>query len=493
MTERTLIFPHQLFDSHPALAPGRPVLLVEDSLFFGDRHAPARFHRHKLLFHRASMSAYAERLRRAGFRVDIAGYEPAETARDRVAALAGRGVRALHLADPGDFLLEKRLRESARQHGVSLHVSPSPMFLTDPAWADAFFAPRGRYRMADFYQAQRRRLDVLVEDGAPAGGRWSFDEDNRKPLPRALAPPAFERAALPRAQAGLARAVSRDFPGNPGEPVDFWFPVTHAAARRGLDDFLEHRLARFGDFEDAISAQHPVLFHSVLTPALNSGLLTPGEVLERTLEFAREHPVPLNALEGFIRQLIGWREFIRILYRREGVRMRRGNFWGHERPLPRSFYTGETGLDPLDAVIRRVNRHAWCHHIERLMVAGNLMVLCGIRPDDAYRWFMELFIDAYDWVMVPNVYGMALFADGGLFATKPYISGSAYIRRMSDFAPGPWCAVWDALFWNFIGAHRAYFLAQPRLSMMARTWDKLGAAKQAEHRRVATRFLDALK
>ncbi|HMP75319.1 MAG TPA: cryptochrome/photolyase family protein [Kiritimatiellia bacterium] len=493
MTDLALIFPHQLFDPHPALASGRPVLLVEDSLFFGDRHAPARFHRQKLLFHRASMSAYAERLRRAGHRVELAHYDPAQTARERVAALAARGVRALHLADPVDFLLEKRLRESARQHGVSLHVSPSPMFLTDPAWAAEFFERRGRYRMADFYQAQRRRLNVLLQDGAPVGGQWSFDADNRKPLPRGLTPPAFEHVELPRAQARLAREVAHAFPEHPGDTEDFWFPVTHEAARKGLDSFLEHRFARFGDFEDAISAQHPVLFHSVLTPALNSGLLTPAEVLSRALEFAREHPVPLNALEGFIRQLIGWREFIRVLYVREGVRMRRGNFWGHERPLPKSFYTGETGIDPLDAVIRRVNRLAWCHHIERLMVAGNLMVLCGIRPDDAYRWFMELFIDAYDWVMVPNVYGMALFADGGVFATKPYISGSAYIRRMSDFAPGPWCAVWDALFWNFIGAHRDYFIAQPRLSMMARTWDKLGAAKRAEHRRVAERFLDGLK
>lgn len=438
------------------------------------------------------MSAYARDLSRRGFDVELIAYQPAETTRDLVAALARRGIRALHLADPVDYLLMKRLKESAAQHGIALHVAPTPMFLTDLAWADELFARRGRYLMADFYQAQRVRLGVLMKNNKPLGGKWSFDADNRKPLPRSLVPPPIDPPVHGSALIAHAAAVERSFARNPGETKDFWFPVTHAQALAAFDRFLEHRLARFGDFEDAISSKHEVLFHSVLTPALNIGLLTPREVLDRTLAFAREHPVPLNALEGFIRQIIGWREFMRILYEREGVRMRTSNFWNHTRPMPASFYSGTTGLDPLDTVIRRVRRRAWCHHIERLMVASNAMLLCGIRPDDAYRWFMELFIDAYDWVMVPNVYGMGLFADGGLFATKPYISGSAYLRRMSDFTPGPWCETWDALFWNFIGEHRDFFASQHRLSMMAKTWDKLGPANQKAHRERAARFLEKL-
>ncbi len=492
MDSVTVIFPHQLFERHPALAKGRRVLLVEDSLFFGDRHAPARVHKHKLLLHRASMAAYAQELLKRGFEVESIGYHPDETARDVMSALARQGVRAIHLADPTDYLLMKRLREPAARHDIALHVQLSPMFLTDPAWASELFSRKKRYLMADFYQAQRIRLGILMEGEKPAGGKWSFDAENRKALPRGLNPPAPRALNYGTTLADHAASIERAFPDNPGDTRDFWFPVTRAQARAGLEDFLEHRLARFGDFEDAISAKHSVLFHSVLTPALNIGLLTPREVLDRTLAFAREHPVPLNALEGFVRQIIGWREFIRVLYEREGVRMRTSNFWNHTRPIPRAFYDGTTGLNPLDTVIRRVRTHAWCHHIERLMVVSNAMLLCGIRPDDAYRWFMELFIDAYDWVMVPNVYDMGLFADGGIFATKPYISGSAYLRRMSDFTPGPWCETWDALFWNFIGAHRDFFAGQHRLSMMARTWDKLGRGKQQAHRDRAARFLDQL-
>jgi deoxyribodipyrimidine photolyase-related protein len=489
----TLIFPHQLFDPHPAVAPGRPVLLVEDSLFFGDARNPAVFHTHKLLLHRSAMAAYRRRLDARGVRVALRPYRPDETVSAVVADLARDGVGEVHVADPEDFLLEKRLRASAARHGIALRLHPSPMFLTDPAWADALFAKHGRHRMAEFYQAQRRRLGILMDGGKPAGGAWSFDAENRKPLPRGLAPPPVSAFRYDALHQECARGVERAFPAHPGAVSDFWFPVTHEQAWRGLDEFLEHRFARFGDYEDAISARHTVVFHSVLTPALNIGLLTPDTVVNRALSFARARRVPLNAVEGFIRQIIGWREFIRLMYRREGVRMRTSNFWNHTRPLPKSFYDGTTGLAPFDLVVRRVRREAYCHHIERLMVAGNLMVLCGIHPDAAYRWFMELFIDAYDWVMVPNVYGMALFADGGLFATKPYISGSAYLRRMSDIPAGPWCATWDALFWRFIATHRAVFLAHPRLSMMARTWDNLAPEKQRTHLRHADAFLARLE
>lgn len=492
MAEITLIFPHQLFERQPALARGRPILLVEDSLFFGDRFNPLRFHKHKLLLHRASMAAYGESLRRRGFDVEFVRYDPARTARDLIADLARRGVRAVHLVDPEDYLLEKRLRESAGRLGIHLTIYPSPMFLTDVGWAQSVFAEAGRYLMADFYRAQRLRLNILVAGGRPVGGKWSFDAENRKALPRNHQPPAPRRFRYDASFTALASEIERDYPDHPGDTSTFWFPVTRQQALEALNEFLAERLALFGDYEDAISSRHAVVYHAVLTPALNIGLLTPSEVVERTIAFAETQAVPLNSLEGFIRQLIGWREFVRVLYRLEGVRMRRSNYWRHERPMPKSFYEGTTGLLPLDTVIRRVRERAWCHHIERLMVLSNAMLLCGIRPDDAYRWFMELFIDAYDWVMVPNLYGMGLFADGGLFATKPYISGSAYLRRMSDFPPGPWCEVWDALYWNFIGEHREFFAAHPRLSIMARQWERFSESRKEELRKCARRFLDAL-
>lgn len=494
MTTCTLVFPNQLFDRHPALRKDREVVLVEDSLFFGDPHHPVRFHRQKLVLHRASMRAYARRLEAKGHRARVLEYGPDRvvTADGVVRDLADAGVREIVCADPEDFLLMKRLRRATSARGVALSIVESPMFLASPAWIEEFFGDSRGGTMARFYMAQRRRLGVLMDGAKPRGGKWSFDADNRKRLPAGLVAPDVPAIRQPRETADAIAWVDRAFPGNPGRASDFWFPVTHEQARAWLDSFLERRFAAFGDYEDAISAGQDTLFHSVLTPALNIGLLTPRDVLDAALARADRGGVPLNAVEGFVRQIIGWREFIRAMYRRHGVEMRTRNFWLHERPLPESFYSGTTGLDPVDLVVRRVDRLAWCHHIERLMVLSNAMLLCGIRPDDAYRWFMEMFIDAYDWVMVPNVYGMGLFADGGLFATKPYISGSAYLRKMSDIPKGAWCDAWDALYWNFIAEHRAFFDCHPRLAVMPKTWDRFSPDRQQNLRRRALGALAAL-
>jgi len=236
----------------------------------------------------------------------------------------------------------------------------------------------------------------------------------------------------------------------------------------------------------------PFLFHSLLTASLNIGLLTPDQVVERTLAFAEDHRVPLNALEGFIRQIIGWREFMRAVYLLKQDQERKTNFFKHTRRLPSSFYTGTTGLDPVDIVIKRLGQYAYAHHIERLMVLGNAMLLCEIDPTEVYRWFMEMFIDAYDWVMVPNVYGMSQHADGGLITTKPYISSSHYIRKMSDFPEGDWCEIWDGLYWRFIHKHRDFFDQNPRMKVMTNQLDRMGKARLSAHLTVANRFLDSL-
>jgi deoxyribodipyrimidine photolyase-related protein len=283
-----------------------------------------------------------------------------------------------------------------------------------------------------------------------------------------------------------------------GDGESLPYPVDHAGAERWLRDFIAVRLPAFGDYEDAISQRHTQLFHSVLTPMLNIGLLTPKQVYEAALERAGSRPdgdsgaVPLNSLEGFVRQVIGWREYVRLVYRWRGRRQRTRNFWSLDRSMPAAFYDGSTGIEPVDHVIRQVLRTGYCHHIERLMILGNFLLLCDVSPDAVYQWFMELFIDAYDWVMVPNVYGMSQFADGGLMTTKPYISGSAYVLKMSDFAKGPWCPVWDALYWRFIDRQSEFFRSNPRMAVMVKMKEKLGA-KLAEHHRVADRFLARLK
>jgi deoxyribodipyrimidine photolyase-related protein len=489
----TLVFPHQLFARHPGLAKSRPVLLVEDQLFFGDHYYPARFHVHKLVFHRATMQTYAARLRRHGFDVRYVEYArgPGMPALDTVAQELQ--VSRVVVAELDDYILEKRLRRLCARLGISLDVVASPAFLSPAEWLEERLAHQAHFAMTPFYQAQRKRLDVLMVDGKPAGGKWTYDTDNRQRLPRGITIPALPVATQTRAVKAARAHVQALFPGNPGADQPLPYPVSHAGAERWLSDFLVSRLPSFGPYEDAIARHEPFLFHSVLSPLINTGLLTPRQVLDRTLAYAHEHgPIALNCLEGFVRQLIGWREFMRGVYRFAGVRQRTTNALANSRPMPPAFYSGTTGIEPVDTVIARVLQHAYCHHIERLMVLGNFMLLCDINPDDVYRWFMELFIDAYDWVMVPNVYGMSQYADGGLMTTKPYISSSNYIRKMSDFPRGDWCAVWDGLYWRFIHRHRDVIAANPRMGMMARQLERMAPERLRAHLNNAEQFLGTL-
>jgi deoxyribodipyrimidine photolyase-related protein len=487
MSAALLLFPHQLFASNRALAAGKRVYLIEDELYF-DQYA---FHQHKLVLHRASMKAHADYLRSGAAAVVYLDSARASLSQV-VPALARDGVEEVHLIDPTDDWLQQRLDRTLRAAGLRFFVHPTPMFLTSTPLLHAALRDVRRPLMAQFYMRQRRELGVLMQGAQPTGGRWSFDAENRKRLPRGLRPPPLPRPADHRHVSEARQYVAQRYAGNPGDAATFAYPVTYADARGWLDNFLQQRFARFGDYEDAISEREPTLFHSVLTPMLNVGLLTPREVLDAALACAAAQPVPLNSLEGFVRQVIGWREFIRGAYLFKGRAQRTRNFWNHRRPLPRAFWHAETGIAPVDTVIRRVLDRAYAHHIERLMLLGNFMLLCEFDPDDVYRWFMELFVDAYDWVMVPNVYGMALHADGGLITTKPYISGSSYILRMSDFRRGPWCGVWDGLFWRFVACHRDFFEANPRLSVIIRQLDKMGAERRRAHVDIAERFLATL-
>jgi deoxyribodipyrimidine photolyase-related protein len=255
---------------------------------------------------------------------------------------------------------------------------------------------------------------------------------------------------------------------------------------------LQNRFEKFGIYEDAIVANESVLHHSVLSPMLNIGLLVPQQIIHRTIEISTKKQIPLNSLEGFIRQIMGWREFIKIVYEREGIKQRTKNYWNFKRKIPKSFWEGTTGIAPIDITIKKILANGYCHHIERLMVLGNFMLLCEFDPDEVYQWFMEMFIDAYDWVMVPNVYGMTQFADGGLMTTKPYISGSNYLMKMSDYEKGEWQQVWDGLFWRFMHEHRSFFLSNPRIGMLVHTFDKMSDEKKQVHLSFANQFLQQL-
>jgi deoxyribodipyrimidine photolyase-related protein len=502
MVETTLVFPHQLYDPHPATAPGRPVVLVEEHLFFRQY----RFHRQKLILHRASLRAYADRLRMSGLEVEyVEATEQSSDIRHLLTSLAARGCQRIHVPHLTDDWLSKRLAKAVRQTGLSLETYPDPGFLHDTSALDAFFEGRKRYFQTDFYTARRKRMGILMErDGTPAGGRWTFDTDNRKRYPAGGNPPPVPLTHGDEYTKEAEAYVALNFPHSPGEAAEpfakgYPWAWTHEGASALLDDFLSRRFKQFGDYEDAMVAKEHFLHHSVLSPMLNIGLITPAEVLDRALSSAEANGIPLNSLEGFVRQVLGWREFIRAVYLREGVLQRTRNYWGFHRRIPASFYEGTTGIVPFDGVLRKVLRTGYAHHIERLMVLGNFLLLCEFDPDEVYRWFMELFIDAYDWVMVPNVYGMTQFADGGLMTTKPYISGSNYLTKMGDWEAGAilpsghrWGEIWDALFWRFMHVHRDFFLSNPRLGMLVGTFDRMQPAKRERHLAVAEAFLASL-
>jgi deoxyribodipyrimidine photolyase-related protein len=476
-TRAALVYPHQLYAKHPALEGATHAVIVEDPLFFRQY----RFHGHKLLLHRASMQRYAAKLKKHGRQVRIVESIELDESSQIARILAEMKVRSVRYVDPCDDWLSQRLSRGLAQSGIGAEILADPTFLT-PRVEGLFFT--------SFYVAQRKRLGVLLDDhGKPVGGKWSLDRENRKRLPRQFPVPELPRHNESGDISVARRYVRQRFPNALGDDVSFRYPVDHDSAAAWLRCFVNERLPCFGDYEDAMSTEQDVLFHSLLTPMLNIGLLSPQQVIDAALE--RQDHVPLNSLEGFVRQIIGWREFVRLAYLTRGRRQRTRNLWGFTAPMPSAFYDGTTGIDPVDAVIKRVLRTGYCHHIERLMVLGNFMLLCEIHPDAVYRWFMEMFVDSYDWVMVPNVYGMSQYADGGMMTTKPYISGSSYILRMSDFKRGPWCDLWDALYWRFIDKHADYFARNPRAAVMVMMRDRM-KGKIKDHRRRAELFLDRL-
>ena len=472
MSTAFILLPNNLFRDCKPLTGSDTVFLVEEFLFFRQY----RFHKQKLIFQRASMKAYEDVLVRKGFTVRyINCFDPLADIRQLIPHLAGEGFSTIRLYDPTDEWLEQRTRKACRNASVDLQFIENPLFINDRATLTKYQEGRKKYYQSDFYIAQRKLRKILVDaDANPLHGKWSFDTENRARYPAGKKPPVL----LPKYDSGFQREaaayVETHFASNPGQAnPDYFYPVTHEQARQALHCFFEERFAGFGIYEDAMVAKEIHLHHSVLSPLLNSGLLVPLDVVEQAIAVAEKKNIPFNSVEGFVRQVLGWREFVRMLYIREGNRQRTCNFWQFSRKIPSGFYTGTTGIKPVDETIGKLLKSAYNHHIERLMILSNFMLLCEFDPDEVYRWFMEMYIDAYDWVMVPNVYGMGQFADGGLMCTKPYISGSNYILKMSDYRKGEaWAGIWDALFWRFLHVHRHFFLQNPRLRMLIRTFDK---------------------
>ena len=468
-----LVFPHQLFEQHPAFAEVQTFWLIEDDLFF----TRLPFHRKKLAYHRASMSYYAEKLRSKGFEVRYIPHKDAQLA-DVFQEIKKRTTQ-VQLVDPTDYLLTRRIERFAKMHQIELIWHENPMFLNTRSINEQLLGKRGaRFLLADFYKKQRSRLGILLEaDGQPTGGRWSFDTENRKALPKGMALPAFP-SYKSQWSAIAERDITAEFPKNTGNPDLSYYPVTHQEAQEALHYFVQHNLEFFGPYQDAFSTDAPYVFHSNLSTALNSGLLSPKQVIDEVLLCYQQGKVSIESAEGFLRQVIGWREFVRAVYERVGVQQRTTNAMAHER----TFTWEQLGTLPfLEKTKYKLEQHAYGHHIERLMLLGNFFFLSEIHPDEVYRFFMTHFMDAYDWVMVPNVYGMSQYADGGLMTTKPYFSGSNYLKKQGFKIDSEGAVLFDALFWHFVDKHQERLRKNLRTVQMVANWNRMLPQKKAAH------------
>jgi len=465
-----------------------------------------RHHKQKIVFILSAMRHHAAALRADGWTVDYVTLDDP----DNVGSFTGEVARAIARHDPdrivvteaGEWRVSAMLDGWQTLFGIPVDVRPDTRFIATHAEFEQWASDRPDLTMEWFYRLMRTRTGILMEGRKPAGDRWNFDKDNRKPAradllmprPLAFAPDAITRDVL--------ALVAARFPDHPGSLDGFDWAVTAADAEAQATQFFAHALADFGPFEDAMLTGERHLWHSILSPYLNAGLLDPLDLCRRAEAAYRAGRVPLQSAEGYVRQILGWREYMRGIYWREGPDYAHRNALRHTRALPRWYWTGDTDMHCLAQAIGQTLATAHAHHIQRLMVTGNFALLIGANPYAVHLWYLEVYVDAYEWVELPNTLGMSQFGDGGLVGSKPYISSGAYIDRMSDYCRGCRYDVrsrvgenacpFNALYWDFLARHEDRLRPNPRLRMPYRTWDRQPPEDQQATRVQAARFLEHL-
>ena len=417
-----------------------------------------KHHKLKLILFLSSMRSYADELKKNKFKVnyiDLKKDFKISYEKKLENFIKKNKFEELISFEIEDKFFEKKISTLCKKNKIKLTFIQSPMFLNSRDEFKNYLSKTKKPFMANFYKIARAKTDILMENNKPKGGKWSFDEDNRKKLPKDIKIPQMITAKETKHTKILKQEINKIFKNHPGEVDNFWLPTTYDDAVKWLDYFIIKKFNLFGDYEDAVDTNNNFLFHSALSPMINLGLLTPELIIERIRKV--ENKIKINSYEGYIRQIIGWREFIRGIYQNYDQQLEENNFFKHKNSLTKKWYDGTTGLDPLDHSIKNAQKYGYTHHIERLMVLCNIMNLCEIKPNEVYNWFMEMFVDSSDWVMSPNVYGMGLFSDGGIFSTKPYICGSSYFMKMMNFKRGNWNDIMDGLYWRFINKNRKFF------------------------------------
>ncbi len=490
MTKKiTLILGNQLFD--PKYYKGFPkkVFMAEDRGLC----THFKYHKHKLIHFLSSMRIFSQELEEKGYDVAYNKIENKDQyTKKLIDCLVDNEINEVHLFDIEDKFFEKELFECFKKHNLKVKIYPSPMFMCKREEFKAYLKGVKSPLLNNFYIEQRLKYKILMSDGKPLGGKWNFDQENRKKIPKKFGVTTFQPLPVNHPTVEVVKDIVENcFSDHPGNVKDYWIPVERKTAKKMFKQYLKDRFEHYGSYQDALDQRNPFLYHSLISPAMNIGFLTPAEVIKEVERLVTEDN--LNSVEGFIRQVMGWREFIRGIYQNYDDIQQTKNFFNHTKKLKKCWYTGTTGVEPLDDAIKKALKYGYCHHIERLMVISNLMLLLEVHPQEVFRWFMEMFVDSSDWVMGPNVFGMSQFSDGGIFATKPYISGSNYILKMSHYHKNAiWTEAWDGLYWRFIDRKRDFLKKNHRMSMMTAMLDRMDESKKTRLFKAASMLQDKL-
>ncbi|WP_146636158.1 cryptochrome/photolyase family protein [Nioella nitratireducens] len=445
-------------------------------------------HPKKIAFLFAAMRKFAKRLEGDGWRVAYARLDDPENAGSVAGELLRRaqevGADEVLATEPGEW----RLIQALEDHPLTVRQLEDDRFIASHREFGAWAEGRKALRMEYFYRQMRRKTGLLMGGAQPEGGQWNFDHDNRKAPPKGLAGPVPPRFEPDETVKEVLDLVEDAFGNNFGDLRPFWFATEPEQAIQALDHFIENALPSFGDYQDAMVTGQDFLFHAVLSVYINAGLLDPLEVCRRAEAAYRTGDVPLNAAEGFIRQIIGWREYVRGVYFLEGPDYPTRNTLGHTRKLPAAYWGADTRMRCLKTCVGATRREAYAHHIQRLMVTGNFALLAGVDPTEVHEWYLSVYADAYEWVEAPNTVGMSQFADGGVIASKPYVSSGNYIAKMSDYCKtcsysakvktGPDACPFNLLYWHFLIRHKDRFSGNPRMAQIYRTWERMDADKR---------------
>ncbi|MGR3272586.1 cryptochrome/photolyase family protein [Thalassococcus profundi] len=450
----------------------------------------------------AAMRKFAARMRDDGWDVRYSELDDTENAGSIPGELLRRaeetGAEEVLVTRPGEWRLIAALEDMP----LRLRMLGDDRFIASLEEFEDWAKGRKALRMEYFYREMRRKTGFLMDGDKPEGGQWNFDHDNRKPAPDEVdfgGPMQFTPDETVEAVLDLVEARFGD---SFGTLRPFHFATDQGQARRALAHFIKHALPKFGDLQDAMLRDNRFLYHALISPYLNIGLLSPMEVCEAAEAAYRDGHAPINAVEGFIRQIIGWREYVRGIYFHEGPDYPRRNGLNHQRKLPWLYWGGETHMLCLSKAVEQTRDEAYAHHIQRLMITGNFALLAGVNPAEVHDWYLRVYVDAFEWVEAPNTVGMSQFADGGVIASKPYVSSGAYINRMSDYCKschysvtkktGEGACPFNLLYWDFLTRHRERFENNPRMAQMYRTWDRMDEDRRKTVLKEADAFLDRL-